>query len=149
SLQSDNLVGDLIIILAAAVFGIYTVRSRKLLDRYTPLQLSTLTMITGGLALVVAGIPSMVVLDYSNVSAGSWAGVFYSGVFSIGFAFIVWNYGILRVGAVRTATYQNLVPVMGLVFGFIILGEKLSLLQYGGSAIVIAGIVMARWKRKQ
>lgn len=148
SLASDNLVGDLIIIVAAAVFGIYTVRSRKLLDRYTPLQLSTLTMITGGLALVLAGLPSMIALDYSSVSAGSWGGVFYSGVFSIGFAFIVWNYGILRVGAVRTATYQNLVPVMGLVFGFIILGEKLSLLQYGGSALVIIGIVMARWKRK-
>lgn len=149
SLKSDNLAGDLIILLSAAVFGVYTVRSRRLLDRYTPLQLSTLTMITGGLALVATGLPTMLVLDYAAVSPLAWAGVVYSGVLSIGFAFIIWNYGILRVGAVRTATYQNLVPVMGLVFGLLLLGEKLTLMQYGGSGIVIAGIVLARWKRKQ
>jgi drug/metabolite transporter (DMT)-like permease len=36
---------------------------------------------------------------------------------------------------------------MGLVFGIVLLNEKLTFLQYVGSALVIIGIILARWKR--
>ncbi len=72
----------------------------------------------------------------------------YSGLLSIGAAYIIWNYGLQTVGAVHTATYQNLVPVMGLVFGIVLLNEQLTFLQYVGSALVIAGIILARFRKK-
>jgi drug/metabolite transporter (DMT)-like permease len=56
---------------------------------------------------------------------------------------------VKKIGAVRTAAYQNLVPVLGLAFGLILLGEELSVLQYIGAASVIAGIILARKKTTQ
>ncbi len=146
TLQSETILGDLIILSAAFVFAIYTLFSKKMLSRYTPIQFTTFMMFTGGTALIIAGLPSAVQLDYSNVSLLSWAGVTYSGLLSIGGAYIIWNYGIRQVGPVRTSTYQNLVPVMGLIFGLLILDEKLTIMQYIGSLSVITGIILARKK---
>ena len=144
SLKADTVIGDLTMLASAAAFGLYTLFSRPLLGRYKPIQLATLVMFTGGIPVVLAGIPWAVQLDYSEISLISWVGVFYSGVLSIGLSFMLWNYGIRMVGAIRTSTFQNLVPVMGLFFGVVLLQEKLLLLQYAGAALTILGVVLAR-----
>ncbi|MEX0929681.1 MAG: EamA family transporter [Balneolales bacterium] len=144
SLAADNVMGDLIIIAAAMVFAVYTLLSKSMLDRYTPLELSTIIMTLGGFTLIVIAIPSLSVLDYGDLSLLSLAGTVYSGVLSIGLAYLVWNYGIKQVGAVRTSTFQNIVPVFGIALGFLLLGEQLTLLQYFGAALVLGGILLAR-----
>jgi len=144
TLSSETFVGDLLTLASALVFAYYTVLSKKMLLKYPPLQLTTITMTIGGLALVFTGIPWIMVLDFNAISWVAYGGVVYSGLFSIGLAFIIWNFGLKKVGSTYTATFQNLVPVLGLILGFIILNEKLSLIQYVGATVVIAGIVQTR-----
>jgi drug/metabolite transporter (DMT)-like permease len=98
----------------------------------------------GGFALIVAGIPPMMELPWMEISWAAWGGLLYSGLLAIGAAYIIWNYGIQTVGAVRTATYQNLVPVLGLLFGVVLMGDPLGWIQYTGSAAVIIGIIITR-----
>lgn len=144
TLEAETIVGDFTVLLSAVVFGLYTLLSRPLLNRYSPIQLTTLIMFTGGVAVVLAGIPWVVQLDFTSVSAAAWGGIFYSGVLSIAVAFMIWNYGIRSVGAVRTSTFQNLVPVMGLLFGVLLLREQLLPLQYVGAGLTVVGIILAR-----
>lgn len=149
SLGSDTFTGDLIIILAAMVWGAFTMMSKPFLERYTPIQFSVIVTSVGCVALMGAGLPGILRIEWAAVPAAAWAGVVYSGLLSIGAAYVVWNYGIQTVGAVHTSTYQNLVPVMGLLFGVLLLGERLTAVQYAGSALVICGIVLARWKKSR
>lgn len=144
SFGSDNFTGDVIIILAAVVWALYTIYSKRFLARYSPLQFSTIMTTIGAISLFLLAIPNAGETDWVNVSFAAYGGAVYSGLLSIGVAYLIWNNGIKRVGAVRTATYQNLVPVLGLLFGIVLLGESLELLQYAGSAIVIAGILLTR-----
>jgi drug/metabolite transporter (DMT)-like permease len=146
SISSETFIGDLLTLASAFVFGYYTVLSKGFLKYYPPLQLTTMSMSVGGMSLVLAGIPWLLELDYSNISMASYGGALYSGILSVGISYIIWNYGLRQVGAVRTATYQNLVPVLGLILGFLILDEKMTPVQYIGSAIVIAGIIQTRRK---
>jgi drug/metabolite transporter (DMT)-like permease len=146
SISSETFIGDLLTLASAFVFGYYTVLSKGFLKYYPPLQLTTMSMSVGGMSLVLAGIPWLLELDYSNISMASYGGALYSGILSVGISYIIWNYGLRQVGAVRTATYQNLVPVLGLILGFLILDEKMTTVQYIGSAIVIAGIIQTRRK---
>lgn len=146
SLGSETFTGDLLTLAAAFVFGSYTVLSKGFLSYYPPIQLTTMSMSVGGTTLVLVGIPWVVQLDFTQISAVAYGGVLYNGLLSVGVSYIIWNYGLRQVGAVRTATYQNLVPVLGLILGFIILGEQLTAVQYIGSVVVIAGIVIARRK---
>ena len=146
SLSSETFTGDLLTLAAAFVFGSYTVLSKGFLNYYPPIQLTTMSMSVGGTTLVLVGLPWVVQLPFSEISAVAYGGALYNGLLSVGVSYIIWNYGLRQVGAVRTATYQNLVPVLGLILGFIILGEQLTAVQYIGSAVVIAGIVIARRK---
>lgn len=145
---SDTFLGDVLTVGATVVWGAYTVLSRNFLKRYTPLQFSAVTTTIGAVMLFFLGLPSMTTIEWGEVSVGAYGAVMYSGLLSIGVAYIIWNYAIQEVGAVHTATYQNLVPVLGLVFGVILLNEQLAMKQYLGSGLVIGGIVMARWKRR-
>jgi len=147
SFGSQTFIGDLSILAAAVVWGLFTIFSKQFLTRYTPLQFSAFMTSTGAVSLVLLAIPFATPTDWANVSYMAWGGVFYSGFLAIGLAYIIWNKGIMEVGAVRTATYQNLVPVLGLAFGVILLGESLEWLQYIGSAVVICGILVTRYGR--
>lgn len=145
SFSSGTFMGDMLIIAAAMVFGLFTILSKQFLTRYTPLQFSAIMTTIGAVSLVCIALPFIPATPWSSLSAAAWGGAFYSGLLAIGLAYLVWNNGILHVGAVKTATYQNLVPVLGLLFGIIILGETLEWLQYAGSAIVITGILLTRY----
>ncbi|MCH8556544.1 MAG: DMT family transporter [Balneolia bacterium] len=146
TLASENIIGDLTILVAAFVFGLYTLFSKQMLGRYTPIQFTMFMMLTGGVSVIIAGIPWLIQLDYASVSMAAWGGTVYSGLLSIGMAFVIWNYGIRQVGPVRTATFQNLVPVFGLILGIVLLREQLFNMQYVGAALIITGIVLARKK---
>lgn len=146
SFESETFLGNVITLVAALCWATYTILSRKYLRVYSPLQYSAFMSIVGLITLMIVGLPFMVQLNWSEISLVGYGGIFYSGALSVGLAYILWNNGVKKIGAVRTAAYQNLVPVLGLIFGVILLGEELALLQYIGAALVIAGIVLARKK---
>lgn len=146
--SSDSFLGDIIMVLAAMVWAGYTLLSKPMLKKYPPIVYSALMSTVGGIALIMAGIPPMTQLPWTDISLAAWGGLLYSGLLAIGAAYIIWNYGIQTVGAVRTATYQNLVPVLGLIFGVVLMGDPLGWLQYVGSAAVIIGIIITRRPEK-
>ncbi len=145
SFESDTFLGDIITILSAIVWAIYTILSKRYLKFYNSTQFSAFMAMIGFICLGLIGIPSLMETDFTSISLKAYGGLVYSGLLSVGVAYLVWNNGIVKIGAVRTATYQNLVPVLGLFFGVMILDEELTLFQYIGALSVIAGIVMARY----
>jgi drug/metabolite transporter (DMT)-like permease len=145
SVGSDTFRGDVLIVLAAIILGFYTIFSKSFLTRYSPLQFSAFMTTLGAVCLVLLAIPHFHRTDWADVSAAAYGGVFYSGMLAIGLAYLIWNSGLHHVGAVRTVMYQNLVPVLGLLFGIVLLGESLEFWQYIGSGVVIAGILFTRY----
>lgn len=148
SFGSDSFRGDLLLIIASIVWALFTIFSKPFLTNYTPLQFSAIMTSMGAVSLLILAIPFVHTTDWGSVSAAAYGGTLYSGLLSIGLAYIIWNNGLKNVGTVRTATYQNIVPVMGLFFGIILLGESLEFWQYIGSAIVFAGIIFTRYGSK-
>lgn len=144
SFGSDTFTGDLTIILAAVVWAVFTIFSKKHLTRYSPLQYSAVMTSIGAVSLTLLAIPHFHKTEWGSVSIAAFGGAVFSGLLAIGLAYLIWNNGIKVVGAVRSSTYQNLVPVIGLLSGIAILDESLELLQYFGAAIVIAGILITR-----
>ncbi|TVQ65269.1 MAG: DMT family transporter [Balneolaceae bacterium] len=148
SFGSDTFTGDLAILAAAVVWAVFTIYSKSFLTRYTPLQLSAFMTTCGAIVLTALAVPFAAATEWGSVSWAGWSGVAYSGILAIGLAYIIWNNGIMKVGAVRTATYQNMVPVLGLFFGIILLNETLQPLQYTGAAVVIGGILITRYSQR-
>lgn len=148
SFESESFWGNVITLAAAICWGIYTILSRQYLRVYSPLQYSAFMSVVGLISLTLIGLPFLIKLNWSGISWVGFGGILYSGALSIGIAYIIWNNGVKKIGAVRTAAYQNLVPVLGLIFGLVLLGEELTVLQYIGAGSVIAGIILARKKTR-
>jgi len=146
SFESSNALGDLIVLGSAIAWSTYTILSKKYLKLYNSSQYSAFISLVGVVGLLLIGAPSLVKLDFTSISLAAYGGVLYSGFLSVGLAYLIWNRGVHLIGAIKTASYQNLVPVLGLLFGVLLLDESLSLIQYVGSFFVIIGIVSTQAK---
>lgn len=144
SFSSASALGDIVVLFSAIAWASYTILSKKYLKEYNSTQYSAFISLIGVITLVLVGVPDLLKTDYSSISLAGYAGILYSGLLSVGLAYLIWNRGVHKIGAVRTAAYQNLVPVLGVVFGVVLLNESLNLLQYLGSGSVLVGIYLSR-----
>jgi drug/metabolite transporter (DMT)-like permease len=77
------------------------------------------------------------------VPALAWLSVLALGIFSTGFAFILYYRLIADLGPVRAVTVTLLIPVFGILWGVLFLGEPLTAGRVAGCAIVLAGCALA------
>jgi drug/metabolite transporter (DMT)-like permease len=141
---TEALLGNLMLIGAAALWALYTQGSRPLMDRYGTVRATALTLWTGAVGIILIGIPSLVRQDWSAVDAVSWGGLLYSAFLSIGLAYLLWYRGVSRLGGSRMAMYSNLTPVVALAAGALWLGEPVTILSLFGAALVIGGVMLVR-----
>lgn len=140
--------GDAMILMATLLMATYTLLSRPLLARYSPLQLSTYTMTAGAVALVFAAWPTLLATDLTTVAPIGWGGVVFSSVFAVVGGYYVWNRGLKLLGPARTAIYNNLSPVVAMLTGWIVLNEQVAISQIIGASMIFAGLILARQRMR-
>ncbi len=69
--------------------------------------------------------------------------IFYVVILRTVFATIVFNLGVDRVGAVRSAPFTHLVPIFGTIGAYFILGEAVYWYHAVGLCLVLGGILVA------
>ena len=144
-----DLVGVLALLGAAIAWGLYTVLSRPVLDRgVSPTGLATFGIWTSLPFLLTLGVWQAPPGALGIMNGAEWAALVYSGGLSIGISYALWNAAVGKVGPSLTAAFSNLVPVVGVVAGVVVLGERVDALQLLGGALIIGGIVLLRWVRK-
>jgi drug/metabolite transporter (DMT)-like permease len=143
-LASEMTVGNLMILAAATLWASYTVLSRPLLTRYSPLKVTALAMLAGTPFIVLYAIPGLRAQNWDAVSWQGWGGLAFSSILAIALAYVVWNLGVSRVGGTRTAVYNNLTPVVAALTGWLFLREAITLWVIGGAALIFAGIYLTR-----
>lgn len=141
---SDALFGDLIMLVAAALWGLNTNLQKPLLTRYSPLQLALIMVVTGAVGLSLIAIPSAVTSDWGSVHWTYYLAAIVSGALSIAIANVFWSFGVKHLGPGRTANFGNLVPVLALLIAYVSLNEQPFLIQLIGAAVTIGGVWLAR-----
>jgi len=137
-------VGDLYILLAVVLWGLYSVISRKATRTRTVFSVTTISTWIGlpfflG-AAAVGSEPATINWSWHLVLA-----VVYIGIFPSGVAFLSWNEGVRRVGANRAMVFYNMLPVYGSILGVILLGESLGTQHFIGGGLILAGSLIAIW----
>jgi drug/metabolite transporter (DMT)-like permease len=142
--DSSALRGDAIILAATMCWSFYSVLAAPLLKRYSSLALTALSTIWGTLPLVILCTPALLTQPWAKVSVGAWSGLLYSATFGIVIAYMIWNFGVQRIGGARTAIYNNLTPVVAALAAVVFLNESLSLLKIAGAVGIFGGLFLAR-----
>ena len=143
-LAKETIGGDILVLIGAAAWSLYTVLSKPMLSRYSALKLTALAMAAGTPFIVLFSIPQLLAQDWAAVSWRGWLGLFFSGSMAIALAYIIWNSGVSKVGGARTAVYSNLSPVVAAIFAWLTLGETITAFMVVGAAMIFLGIYLTR-----
>lgn len=143
-LTKTRMKGDLLIFLGVFFWAAYTVAAKPMLERISPLKLTTLTMGLGTLMYLPFCIKDLKAADYSSFSAAAWGSLLFSGFFALAVCYVIWYASVKRVGNSKTAIYDNLIPVVTVFFAWVFLGERLTLLQGLGACVILLGVYLAR-----
>jgi drug/metabolite transporter (DMT)-like permease len=142
--EGASLTGDVLVLVAAAGFGGYTVLSMAALGRHSPLTVSAYSLLFGGLVVLGLSTPYSLSLGWGSVGVGAWAAVAFSATFAAAYAFTAWQRGISRIGANRVLIYQYLVTLTGVASGIVFFGEALGPEKILGGAVILIGVYLAR-----
>jgi drug/metabolite transporter (DMT)-like permease len=140
----ESLLGDLLLLVAAVFWATYTVGTAQFTHIYGSLKTATIMMLLGTPVLFLISAPTLLRQDWAGVRAISWTGMIASGVLSLALCFILWNHGVKRIGATRTAIYSNLQPIVALLAAWLLIGEVPTLGQLLGASITFAGVYLVR-----
>lgn len=88
-------------------------------------------------------VPGLLLWPAEPISGLAWANGLALAVLSTTVAFLLYFGLIASAGATATSTVTFLVPVSALVWGYLLLGERLSLQILAGMAITLAGTAIA------
>ena len=144
SIGGASLRGDLMMFGAVACWACYTLGSRPLMARHSPVGVTGLSMAVGTLLYVPVMIPRMMATDWSQVGARTWVALIYSALFALCVAYTIWYVAIRAIGTARTAVYSNVVPIVAMLTAVVFLGERLTPGRLLGAACVLVGVALTR-----
>ncbi|MFB3853264.1 MAG: DMT family transporter [Vicinamibacterales bacterium] len=139
-----TLTGDLLLVGGLAFWAVYTVGSRPLLERYGALVVTGCSTIIGTVFYVPLGVPGLLRLRWSEVSAPAWLGLVFSAAFALFVAYLIWYTAVARIGSLRTSMYSNITPLVALVIAVMWLDEKMTPVKAVGGAAILTGAAVTR-----
>ena len=143
-----SLAGDLLTLLAAACWAIYTVFGARILRRHSPLVTTTWAIVAGTVFIAPLGIAQLISADLAGNLTGLGPpillAILYSGTLAAGFANVIVFHGVKLLGPTRVTALQFLVPALAVVLAAIFLSEAIRPVQVVGGAIILLGVALLR-----
>ncbi len=136
--------GDLLMILAVVLWTAYTILAKPLVDALGPTVTTAWTMGLGAIPLLVICAPAALAQRWSAVTPAAWLGTVFSSLGALVVAYLIWNRGVARLGATRTAFYSNFTPVVTLASAWPLLGEVPTAWQVLGAAGIFGSLILVR-----
>jgi len=137
-------IGNLILLVAALSWGLYTVLSKKATQRYSSLTVTTYAAFFG---LIFSWPLSVWELSVTHISWEwswqIWMGVLYIGIISTAVAFYLWNKGFEWMQAGSGAGFFFVQPIVGAFLGWMLLGEHLGLGFFAGACFIFLGVLLS------
>ena len=147
--------GDFLAISAALVWTIYSLVVRKLNGVYSTLFITRRMFFYGS----ITAIPALFIEAGGTVSKAAnipWQNFtepvvtlnfLCLTVFSTLFGYLVWNKVMKQLGTVLASNYLYAIPLVTIITAVIALSERITLVAIAGAAAIVAGMVLAEWKK--
>ncbi|HEY2340677.1 MAG TPA: DMT family transporter [Steroidobacteraceae bacterium] len=114
---------------------------RRYLAGYPPAAVAAATLTSGALLLSPLAIYSW---PNHSINAVSWISALLLGILCTGIALVFLYRLIARIGAPRTATVTYLIPLFGVIWAWLLLGEGVTLSMVLAGALILAGVGLSQ-----
>ena len=137
SLQFNK--GDLFMMIAVALWGLYSVCSKWAMKYTTPLMATLYSGVFGIMMLLPFHVGDIAI---KHVDASFIQSILYTGLISTVLCMLFWNIGVQKIGATTSGLFLNFNPVFTAILAFLFLDEKMTWIQGLGGVIVIVGCIL-------
>ncbi len=136
------IVGGLLVFFGVASWALYSVGSRGIMERLSPLTVNWTTL----LVATVLQVPllwsdqKILAAGLSSVSGIDWLALLYLIVFATAVAQQAWLFGVKGIGPSRASVLGNLTPVAAVALSVIVLKESVGLVELAGILLILSGV---------
>lgn len=149
SLAGGAWAGDLLALLAALVWAVYSMLVKRIADLGYETIASTKRTFLWGLVLIV---PAAVLFGQPAPQPSAFASpvndanLLFLGAVASAACFVTWGVSVKHLGAAMSTTYIYLVPAITATASILVLGEPLNAAIVLGVALTITGLLLSQWK---
>ncbi len=139
--HGGRVVGDLLVLAAAAVYALQIVLMERFAPRYDALAFTLVEMAAAAAGLLALALA----LGELHAPHGLtvWSALLVTGVFASALAFLAQTWAQRRASATQTALAFSLEPVWTAFFGITLAGDRLGAAGWVGAAVIMLGIALA------
>ncbi len=128
----------------------YNLTLSRLVGSYSPVYIVNVQNVLGALFFL----PVFLVFDLKSFlntphSFESFKPILELSVFASCGAFILFAYSVRNMGISKAIVFSNCIPVLTAFFSFLLMGDKLSIRNIIGMVIVIAGLFLSQFDRRE
>ncbi len=145
-----KIIGNILLLLSSLSWVAHELFSKKLLRKYESSVVTFWVMAIGAVSFLPFAIWDFI-KDPSwmgNVSTTGELGIIYGIIFASLIAYLAWQKGLTKLAAGEASFFFYLDPVTGVILSIILLGEKLTTNLALGGALILVGVALAEYKRK-
>jgi drug/metabolite transporter (DMT)-like permease len=140
-------VGDILILISAPNWAVFSVLSRRGLQKYPATLMMFYVMAFGWFFSSIIFFSSGGFSQIGSIPLDGWAGIIFLGIICSGLAYIFW-YGALQVlPVVQTGAFLYFEPVSTMLVAVLILGERLFLVTLLGGGLILLGVWLVSRKK--
>ncbi|MBO8164600.1 MAG: DMT family transporter [Brevibacillus sp.] len=146
----SSFLGNLILLLAALSWGLYTVLCKRATATYSSLVVTAYATFFG----LIFSSPLM--FWELSVTPVNWTfdwtvvlGILYIGIISTAGAFYLWNKGFELMSAGSGAGFFFFQPIVGTLFGWLLLDEEVSVGFFAGALLILTGVSLSNLNGRQ
>lgn len=143
-----TLLAQLLVLSGAIAWAVSNIIVKKVLDNHNKWQFTAYQMVIGTFVLFLYSI--FVEQEYTVIWGWeSIAILLYSGVMASAVAYTLWTYLLGSGEGGKVSISLMLVPVIGIISGSILLGERLSFISMVGIFLILAALILVNKKENQ
>jgi len=123
----------------------YNMVLHRLAHQYDPVTIVNVQNIIGAILFL----PLFLIFDLKDlmatgIVAGSFGSIVLLAIFASCGAFVLFAYSVRHLGISRANIFSNLIPVFTAIFAWFIVGDRLTVRNGIGMAVVIAGLFLSQ-----
>ncbi len=126
---------------AALMYGFGINFVRRYLAGYPSAAVAAANLLAGALLLAPL---AAINWPHHAIGSSSWTSAVLLGVVCTGAAFVFYFRLIARIGAARTSTVTYLIPLFGVVWAWLLLGEPITATMALAAALILAGVAISQ-----
>ncbi|MCJ7687816.1 MAG: DMT family transporter [Clostridiaceae bacterium] len=136
--------GDLLMLVAVCLWAAYSVFSKSVMHKFSPLILTFYSFLFCTIFLIPFVIYDRPWMFIKQVPYYSFMAVVYMSIFASVIGYLVQQMSIKQIGPSKTSIFINLVPIFSIILSITILKESMSIVKFFTALLIITGVYICQ-----